>query len=70
MREWLKILIILIILPLRSFSNLANFEGKIKILKEGVYDTLQIELSVKNDIVRIDEISTHNIMLKSYLVNL
>lgn len=70
MNNWLKILVILIVLPISALSNIENFEGKIKIIKEGVYDTIKIEISVKNNIVRIDEINSRNTVLRSYLVNL
>ncbi|MCB8965133.1 MAG: hypothetical protein H6536_08890 [Bacteroidales bacterium] len=70
MKPWLKILIILAVLPCRVFSNVDNFEGKIKILKEGVYDTIQLVISVKGDAVRIDEVNRHNAVQLSYLINL
>ncbi|MGE0077605.1 MAG: DUF4412 domain-containing protein [Bacteroidales bacterium] len=70
MKHWLKILIFIIIVPIKVFSNAGMFEGKIKIIKEGIYDTLQIEISVKNDIVRIDEINSKNAITRSFLVNL
>lgn len=69
MKHWLKISVLLILLPFRVFS-LDSFEGKIKIVKESIYDTVQIEISIKGDIVRIDEINTQNIVFRSYLVNL
>lgn len=69
MKHWLKISLILILLPFRVFP-FDGFEGKIKIVKESLYDTVQIEISIKGDIVRIDEINTQNVVFRSYLVNL
>jgi hypothetical protein len=70
MKIWLKTLALLTFLPLTSLSNIDNFEGKIKIVKESIYDTLQIELSVKNNIVRIDETNLHKNISRCYLVDL
>lgn len=70
MKHWLKILVALSLLPLCALSNIENFEGKIKILKEGAYDTLQIEVSVKDNIVRIDEFKSEKVLLRSYLIDL
>ena len=70
MRSLLTIITFLCLFSHSSLSNIDNFEGKIKIVKESIYDTLQIEISVKNDVVRIDEISKRNIVNRSYLVDL
>ncbi|KAB2868517.1 MAG: DUF4412 domain-containing protein [Bacteroidales bacterium] len=70
MNHWPKILILLIVLPISALSNIDNFEGKIKIIKEGAYDTSKIEVSVKNEIVRIDEFNSSNQIVRSYLVDL
>lgn len=70
MKLWLKILIITVILPYRVFSNIDKFEGKIKIVKESIYDTLRVEVSIKDNIVRIDEINSRNTIQQSYLIDL
>ena len=70
MRSLLTIITFLCLFSHSSLSNIDNFEGKIKIIKESIYDTLQIEISVKNDVVRIDEISKRNIVNRGYLVDL
>lgn len=70
MNYWPKILILLIVLPISALSNIDNFEGKIKIIKEGAYDTSKIDICVKNEIVRIDEFNSRNQIVRSYLVDL
>ncbi len=48
-RRFILFIPMLLLFPFNLLSNIDNFEGKIKFLSEGVYDTLSMVLSVKND---------------------
>lgn len=50
----ISFVLLLLLFPLSLFSNVSNFEGKIKLVREGVYDTATIVLYVKANLVRID----------------
>ncbi len=65
-------ILLAIILPIRLFAypNVGDFEGKIKVLKEGAYDTLWVEIIVKGGLARVDEYSKQKTLLRSYIVNL
>lgn len=65
-------IVLAIILPssLFAYSNVGDFEGKIKVLKEGAYDTLWVEIIVKGGLARVDEYSKQKTLLRSYIVNL
>jgi len=69
-RRFILVVPMLLIFPFNLLSNIGNFEGKIKFLSEGAYDTLSMVLSVKNDLVRMDQYSSKNGLEISYLFDL
>lgn len=69
-RRFILFIPMLLLFPFNLLSNIDNFEGKIKFLSEGVYDTLSMVLSVKNDLVRMDQYSGKNGLEISYLFDL
>ncbi|HPD96428.1 MAG: DUF4412 domain-containing protein [Bacteroidales bacterium] len=68
--RYFKILLIFLLLPSVSLPNVANFEGKIKLVKESIYDTLVLNLLVKGDWIRMDEFNSNGELNQSFLINL
>lgn len=68
--RYFKILLIFLLLPSVSLPNVANFEGKIKLVKESIYDTLVLNLLVKGDWIRMDEFNSNGELKQSFLINL
>jgi len=68
--RYFKILLIFLLLPSVSLPNVAKFEGKIKLVKESIYDTLVLNLLVKGDWIRMDEFNSNGELNQSFLINL
>ncbi|GEM_PF-2835633 len=64
------LLVLLIFFKITVFSNVVGFEGIVKILKEGPYDTVWIEILVKGNLVKVNEYDKGNRLQHSYIANL
>lgn len=62
-------MLVIILLATTAYSKVGGFEGKVNIVREGVYDTIQVEVYIKGDLIRVNEFSKGGKLIRSYFAN-
>lgn len=58
-----------LLLTTNAYSKVGGFEGKVNIVREGVYDTIQVEVYIKGDLLRVNEFGKGGKLIRSYFAN-
>ncbi|MDI3526235.1 MAG: hypothetical protein PWR03_418 [Tenuifilum sp.] len=69
MRQLIFIIVFTLFYSSETYSNIGDFQGKIKILKEGIYDTLTVEIFIKDNFIRVDEYKKDKKPIRSFIAN-
>lgn len=69
MRVFCHIALVITLLTKSAYSKVGGFEGKVNIVREGVYDTIQVEIYIKGDLIRVNEFSKGGKLIRSYFAN-
>lgn len=69
MRVFCYIALVITLLTTSAYSKVGGFEGKINIVREGVYDTIQVEVYIKGDLIRVNEFNKGGKLIRSYFAN-
>lgn len=58
-----------LLLSTNVYSKVGGFEGKVNIVREGAYDTIQVEVFIKGNLIRVNEFSKGGKLIRSYFAN-
>lgn len=62
-------MLVITLLTTSAYSKVGGFEGKVNIVREGAYDTIQVEVYIKGDLIRVNEFSKGGKLIRSYFAN-